>query len=215
VLGVDQRADDLGQVGVPRAERVGGPQRGDGGEVGVAAQRVGQRMHAARGGLLLTVDVGGEPQGAGFEPVEQPAAQRPLLLLVPGFGLPAALALRALDQREVAPALDQLDALLDDAAVGVGPVPGRLGDRGGTVPDEPLRLDGAFGHPPREHDLERPLTQLELRRVGQIVEHHLGCLGVVEQPEAVVDVPVQLLLLRDHPSLQPHPLRSRLGHGFG
>ena len=37
VLGVDQRADDLGEVGIPRAQGIGGPQRGDGGEVGVAA----------------------------------------------------------------------------------------------------------------------------------------------------------------------------------
>ena len=42
VFGVDQRADDLGQVSIPRAERVGGPQHGHTGEVRVAAQRVGQ-----------------------------------------------------------------------------------------------------------------------------------------------------------------------------
>ena len=74
--------------------------------------------------------------GAGSPPIEWNGESGKNILWkadIPGLGLPAALALGALDQADVAVGGDDLDPALDDPAVVFRPVLRDLGDRGGTV----------------------------------------------------------------------------------
>ena len=108
------------------------------------------------------------PIGGGFQPVEQPVAEGALFLGVPGFGVPASLVLGLFEQADEAVAVDQLDAPFDEGAVVGGPVGGQLGDRGGSVADEPGRFELARGHPPRHDDLECPFAQRQRGRFAVI-----------------------------------------------
>ena len=67
------------------------------------------------------------------------------------------------------------------------------------MPREPLRLDRALGHLPGQHDLERPLTQPQVRNsLGVGLEP--GCLLLGQQAVEAVDMPVEFFLQRDHPA---------------
>ena len=121
-FGSDELGHDLGEV----ESRVARVQLGDLHESGVGAHHVGQ---AVDGGELGRVVGGGGPQVRGFQPVEQPIAQRGALQVFPARRVPAALVFGALDQADVAVALDQVDATLDDLPIVLGPVRRDLGDR--------------------------------------------------------------------------------------
>ena len=116
-----------------------------------------------------------------------------------GLRLPAALALGALDQADVAVGLDDLDPALDHPAVLFRPVLRDLGDRGRTVPGEPLGFEFAALHPPGHDDLERPLAQVQVRN-GSGRCDQVGGLLIGEQAIPVIHVPVELFLKRDHPA---------------
>jgi hypothetical protein len=65
------------------------------------------------------------------------------------------------------------------------------------VPGEPLRLQLAALHPPRHDNLERPLTELEIRN-GRRRSDEVGRLLIGERPVSAVHVPVEFLLQRGH-----------------
>ena len=156
-----------------------------------------------------------EPQDAVLAPVQQPGRERGLLLLLPRLGLPAPLALGPLDQPDVPVALDHLDPPRDDLPVRLRPVRRDLGDRRRPMPREPLRLDLAAlpsAGPARSRTPAPPASAPE-RDPASATSSAASLVG--EQPVAAVDVPVQLLLQRDHPppdascSSVPRPALSR------
>ena len=118
----------------------------------------------AAGGLQLQV----RPIGRGLQPVQQPAAQRPLLLGLPGLLIPAALVLGALDEADVAVPLDQGDAPLHQPPVVLGPVGGDLGDGLGAVALEPGGLQLTRGHLAGHEDLEGALAEIDLGHLSGI-----------------------------------------------
>ena len=122
-----------------------------------------------------------------FQAVEEPGAKSAFLEVVPRVRGPAALVLRLLDEGEVGVRGDGGDPALDEGAVGRGPARGDLGDRRRAVPLEPLRLDLARGHRPREDDLEGPLAESDL---GDGVEGG-GVVGGVAGGERQVDAGVE------------------------
>jgi hypothetical protein len=71
---------------------------------------VGQLVRAAQTRRIASADFLG-----GFQAGQQPVAQGGLLKRFPGWRIPAALVLGALDQADVAVAFDQVDATLHDA----------------------------------------------------------------------------------------------------
>jgi hypothetical protein len=92
---------------------IAGPQLQDAAEVVVAVEDVGELGYRLRGGPTVPV----EPQRFVLNAVEQPAAQGGFDLFVPGFGCPAPLVFRLLEQPDVRIGLDGVEATLDQVAV--------------------------------------------------------------------------------------------------
>ena len=193
-FGRDEFGDQCDQVDVATAIQLGNADK-----VGVGAGEFGER---AGGHDLLR-----RPEPGCFQPVEQPAAQRTLHLRIPRLRRPPPLALGPLDQRDVTIRLDLVDAPRDQFAIRLGPVGGDLGDRRGAMPHEPRRLQLARLDLTGHHDLERPLPQRNRRHLIQRERKILTTQQVIE----AVDVPVELLLRRDHPlrQLQRRPMGRR------
>lgn len=139
-----------------------------------------------------------EPEVLVLAPVEQPGAERYLLLLLPGIGGPAPLALRALDERNVLTRVDDVDSGLDDCLVAVGPVSGDLGHGDRPVPLEPDGFCFACGHLPGENDLERALTESDFGHGSETRQGYADHLVRGEKAVGAVDRPVQLLLESNH-----------------
>ena len=84
------------------------------------------------------------------------------------------------------------------------PVRRDLGDRRRPVPLEPRRLLLASLRLASQHDLEGPLPERQRRQVIAVVRQVL-----VDQAVEPIDLPVQLLLQRDHPAARVDRTRSR------
>ena len=95
--------------------------------------------------------------------------------------------------------LDHLDPPRDDVPVILRPLLRDLRHRRRAVPREPLRLDLAARHLPREHDLKGPKTKIDIRN-GPWLRDQASGFVVGKQPVSVVNVPVELFLQGDHPS---------------
>ncbi len=134
---------------------------GDGDEVLVAREVVGEPGERDQGGLVVL-----EPVRAVLDPVEQPGLEGLLLECVPPFGGPAALVLGPLDHSDGAGRLDGVDPLLHDLAVGGRPVGRNLGDGRGPVPLEPLAAGFTSSDATRKHNLEGALAEGEFGDVG-------------------------------------------------
>ncbi len=136
IVGVE--GADLHEVGVGL---------GEGGELGAGLE---QRFAAV---------VGARPVAIRLQPIEQPAAQGPLLHVLPRLAVPAPLVLGLLDQGDVRVRRDDGESLLDEGAIVGGPVGGRFGDRPGAVPLEPGGPHLAGGDLAGQDDLEGPFPQ--------------------------------------------------------
>src|SRR6266542_460811 len=149
---------NISQAAPRRDRRAGryGRARWYGWEVCVGTDAVGELGHGEYAGASAFA-----PQGFGFEPVKQPVPEGFRLLDLPGRGGPATLVLGSLDERDVRPLLDDLDAPFDDPLVRLWPMRGNVRDRRGTVAREPLGLGLTGCHLAGQHDLKGAFAQLE------------------------------------------------------